>query len=393
MYAGILFFSFRTQCLTSIMTASHAHSADQMDSKDSLDEIEVRPSNEFIACKNLLDFEIPNDTPWRLSLPGELQGQLPSLKEMIEDIVQFQRLWKSAKCGLDPSDIKAAKQIMLVSFIHSVNVEEGIGTQELSDTEEIIKHIDEGDIGNARPHAQGISPYVCNHIMLRQMRKLLMKNVQETENLYNAWLELVQMAAEERNIDPTNCGLLEMKQCIIKIHKTLMTGVIDEKRMTAPGIFSTRERMTTFKGKEHQYPRKETQEEWESTISTLIDRYNGLIEAIKQDLVKQIDAHATSSLFKCAAWFLFNLVSLHPFSDGNGRLCRLLASYTLLLVTPFPSPIYNIFSDLKKGDYVDTIVRARDSQDHHPDHLTALLIESNWAAWQKFLKYLGINFF
>ena len=181
---------------------------------------------------------------------------------------------------------------MLFCFIHSVNVEEGIGTQEQSDTEEIINLVNE----NAHSQAQGISPN-----MTRQLKRSLSKNEQETENLYIAWLELVRMAAKERELDSINCSLLEMEEWINKIHKFFMTGVIDETRMTVPGVFTARERMTTFKGEEHQYPRKETQQEWESMILTLIDRYNGLIEAIKKDLVKQIDAHATSSLFKCAA--------------------------------------------------------------------------------------------
>ena len=339
-------------------------------------------SKEVIACKSLLDFEITNDTPWRLRLPEESQGQLPSFKKMMDDIVLFQHLWESKIGGLDPVVVEEAKENMLLYFTHNVNVEEGIGIQEQSGTKEIIDLVNE----KAHPQAQGISPN-----MTRQLKQSLLKNKPGTKNLCEAWLELVQMATKERELDSTNCGLLEM-ELIKKINKTLMTGVIDETKMTAPGVFSTEERMTTFEGKEHHYPRKETQQEWEDTISNLLDQYNGLVEAIKKDLDKKINARAISSLFKCAAWFLFKLMSWHPFSDGNGRLCRLLASYILLLVIPFPSPIYYPFSDTKKYDYMKAIVRARDSQDHHPDHLAALMIESNWNAWKKILKDVGIQY-
>ena len=132
-----------------------------MDSKDCLNEIEVRPGDDFIACKNLLDFEIPNDTPWTLCLSEESQEQLPSFKKMMDDIVRFQHLWKSKKKGgLDPDVVKEAKINMLLCFIHIVNIEEGIGTQGQSDSEEIINLVNE----NAHSQAQGISPNMTRQL-------------------------------------------------------------------------------------------------------------------------------------------------------------------------------------------------------------------------------------
>ena len=87
---------------------------------------------------------------------------------------------------------------------------------------------------------------------------------------------------------------------------------------------------------------------------------------------------------------MFELISGHPFGDGNGRLCRLLASYILCVVTPFPSPIYNIYSKTKTDDYLDALVHARKSDHMHPTHLAALMIESNWYAWKTFRAKLNL---
>ena len=37
-----------------------------------------------------------------------------------------------------------------------------------------------------------------------------------------------------------------------------------------------------------------------------------------------------------ASWALFTFVDIHPFNNGNGRLCRLVANHIMSLVAPFP---------------------------------------------------------
>ena len=363
------------------------YSVDLMESVRSIDKIEISDTGTFIACNDLIEFDIPDDIPWRKRLTEERQAQLPSCKRMIDDIIRYQLLWKSARDGLETGVVDKAKYHMRLSFIQHINVEEGIGTQAQCDTERILNRVETENEQNVYQYGN-----ISNKRTYINESRSLSTNEQETENLCLAWHELVKMAEEERKLDPTNSGLIEMRQCVNHLHKILMTGVITEAGQTAPGVFSTSMRVASFNGEIHKYPQKDTQEEWETEISTLIDRYNALIEFIKRDLKTKSDkSDATLCIFKCAAWFLFNLVSLHPFSDGNGRLCRLLASYTLLLITPFPSSIYNIFSETEKGDYVEAIIRARTSPDKHPDHLAALMIESNWKAWRQFLHKVGIT--
>ncbi|XP_020626593.1 uncharacterized protein LOC110063939 [Orbicella faveolata] len=94
------------------------------------------------------------------------------------------------------------------------------------------------------------------------------------------------------------------------------------------------------------------------------------------------------SLFKTCAWLLFELLDLHPFSDGNGRLCRILCSYSLSKLNPFPTPIYNVWTDSCKHDYIEALVEARRSPCRHPCALTTMMIECSYYGWESFFKVL-----
>lgn len=154
---------------------------------------------------------------------------------------------------------------------------------------------------------------------------------------------------------------------------------------TKAGQFSTESRVTTYKGNIHEYPRFETQQQVFDAVLLVVDRYNKLIHEIKT-LPNPVDK--LTCLHKCAAWLLFELVSLHPFSDGNGRVSRLLCSYCLQSVTPFPTPVYSVFSDKVQEDYIDAIVTARNSDDRYPVDLTCILVESSWKTWHVFMERL-----
>lgn len=90
--------------------------------------------------------------------------------------------------------------------------------------------------------------------------------------------------------------------------------------------------------------------------------------------------------YSLAAWLLFELLQLHPFEDGNGRVSRLFWCYSLMRdglpfpVTPFP--------DHKKAykKYIDCIERDRElSISNNLKHLTSLTVISVTTIWKNFI--------
>ena len=53
-------------------------------------------------------------------------------------------------------------------------------------------------------------------------------------------------------------------------------------------------------------------------MSKVVDEYN------------KKSVNDNHDLYELASWFLYHVVTIHPFQDENGRLCHLLASYSLM---------------------------------------------------------------
>jgi Fic family protein len=137
------------------------------------------------------------------------------------------------------------------------------------------------------------------------------------------------------------------------------------------GKFSKKDRITCFKGELYMYTEPQG---LEAKVQLLIDRYNDLLSySVKKDNYK---------LFKACGFLVFELLDLHPFSDGNGRLCRLLANYILSTVTPFPTSIY--IGD--SNEFIQCLINARKSKSRHPKDLTRMIIECNYYEWKRFLE-------
>ncbi|PFX15646.1 Fido domain-containing protein [Stylophora pistillata] len=148
---------------------------------------------------------------------------------------------------------------------------------------------------------------------------------------------------------------------------------------------SNKARVTEFKGEIYHYANPD---DMESAVINLLDKYNFLYDSCFKEKGGRDEDIDVYSLFKTCSWILFELLDLHPFSDGNGRLCRILCSYSLSELNPFPTPIYNVWRNSCKGDYIEALVEARMSPDRHPSALTTMIIECSYYGWEKFFKAL-----
>lgn len=91
---------------------------------------------------------------------------------------------------------------------------------------------------------------------------------------------------------------------------------------------------TTYKGRIHVYPDHWTLEE---QLHATCDLCNRLISNLKRS--KQTNALTLETISEITAIVVFNILSIHPYVDGNGRLCRVIAAYILFLVTENPKVI------------------------------------------------------
>jgi len=78
-------------------------------------------------------------------------------------------------------------------------------------------------------------------------------------------------------------------------------------------------------------------------------------------------------LFFLAAFVQFHFVDVHPFLDGNGRMCRFLSKFILDQVCPIPFPMFK-----DREEYFSTLTNGRNEKDplNCPKHLLNLLFES-----------------
>lgn len=133
---------------------------------------------------------------------------------------------------------------------------------------------------------------------------------------------------------------------------------------------SHKRRITEFNGETYEY---QNPEDMEIAVNALLDKYNFLFDSYTKGELKNFDDYY--NLFKICAWLVFELLDLHPFPDGNGRL-----------FTPFS--IYNFWTNSSKDDYKQALVNARKSDKRSPCGLTTMIIECSCCAWRRFFKEL-----
>ena len=91
--------------------------------------------------------------------------------------------------------------------------------------------------------------------------------------------------------------------------------------------------------------------------------------------------------YELASWLHFNIVSLHPFEDGNGRISRLLWCYSLMRDgLPFPTVLTSGQRRSQKH-LILCLNRDRDMLVSNNPHVTTLTVVSVHQGWKVFDKF------
>jgi fido (protein-threonine AMPylation protein) len=243
-------------------------------------------------------------------------------------------------------------RVVAVDYIHNLNLGEMVGTQSKEDTQEVLRKIFDESAGGKDDTIRS---------------EKIMKEKLETMNTYRA-VKLLHEKHKEMN----NTGFLTVQE-ICDVHKVLLEGLHRDC-----GNIRTTETYTHWHGGAFFYPSPEVAKQ---RFYTLIDHHNTYMKECPPDSTTN---EYTAYIFKCAARLLFEFVATHPFGDGNGRMCRLLANYVLGLITPFPVALYHTHNPERSGrdDYLEAIVRCRKNPEEGPRDLAAMLVEGAWQGWE-----------
>ena len=270
------------------------------------------------------------------------------ISDLLVDIVEFCKKYKSYRLS---SKLQSRVRSLTVEFVYKTSVGESVGLQSREDIEAVIDAY-------------------TNNTVTSNGAKLLKKEDErkETLNIYKA-LKYADELHEEMN----NTGLLTVQQ-ICDIHRVLMTGLRKDA-----GEIRKHHVYTSCKGEIHFYPQPHIAEQ---IFYACVDHHCIQMSHLANLPIELLSTSEVELIFKRAARLLFDFVDAHPFADGNGRTCRLLANYVISLITPFPvTPTCGEEENIK-DDYLEAIIECRDHRDKGPGALASMLIEDTWRGWK-----------
>jgi len=284
-----------------------------------------------------------------------------SISQLIEEVATFKRMYDNLSPDAH-SQCNSVLDEMAVDFVYKTNVGELVGIKSEDSTKTVI------------------SDYRKRHGVDQSVKQN--KERTETVNIYRA-LQYVSELHKEMEMT----GKLTVQQ-ICELHRILMNGL----RQDAGEI--RKYNVYTSCGKEgeyHFYPEPVVAEQ---IFYACVDHHCIQMSQFTGTLstkTSTVSAKTVEFIFKRAARLLFDFVDAHPFGDGNGRTCRLLANYVVSLIIPFPvAPSYGQGEEMK-SNYLKAIIECRDHRDKGPGALASMLIVDAWRGWKRLFKSINHN--
>lgn len=303
-----------------------------------------------------MDYRITENPPWWQRHPEK------TTSELLTDINIFRKRFQNLVHESSTEEILREndhfRQAMTVDFVFNLNIGELVGTQNVDDTRLLLEEINTQGNEQMKHDTDIINSSLGLDTVIERERL-------ETMNTYSAMEMLAKKVAKEME----GTGLLTVQR-VCDVHKILLQGLHPNN-----GNIRDSSVYTQYNGEYHFYPPPHIAQ---MRFYALIDRHNIFIN--------QLDVTSEDyvlDMFKCAARLLFEFVDAHPFNDGNGRMCRLLANHVLSHITPFPVPLYhaNHPNQCSRDQYINAIVKCRNNPDNGPGDLAAMLIDGAWIGW------------
>ena len=92
-------------------------------------------------------------------------------------------------------------------------------------------------------------------------------------------------------------------------------------------------------------------------------KVEGLVKALCENLEKRIEkVKSITDIYNMAFDFHYDLVSIHPFADGNGRVSRLMMNYILVYHDQSPA----IINKEDRNQYFQSLEESREIEDNTP---------------------------
>ncbi|KXZ53548.1 hypothetical protein GPECTOR_7g998 [Gonium pectorale] len=116
---------------------------------------------------------------------------------------------------------------------------------------------------------------------------------------------------------------------------------------------------------------------------SLIDQeVERVVAKFNENLPKVLSGHMDPELL--AAQLFYDMVTAHPFENGNGRLCRLLAAFALMAAgDPFPTPLTDGHKDTRSR--YRHVLRHADKHGGDVSRLAAHIMECRSFSWQSLM--------